>query len=170
MLEEVAQSSKDAAAARSRSRGEFHENFTPASRGGGDGSDIGAVEVDALQAGPTFVVTNTDEHSAADEGCTADDCTFAEAIAAANANADPNTITFANGVGGTITNGLLAGGFGISQPVNIVGPGARQLAINGRNTFRLFNIASQNVAISGLTFTFGRSFGSDGGQSTTAAV
>jgi hypothetical protein len=74
--------------------------------GGGDGSDIGAVEVGEPLEGPTFTVTNTAQR---DGECTADDCTLLEALNAANAAADANTIRFAPGVSGTIFNTLVPG-------------------------------------------------------------
>ncbi len=129
---------------------------------GGDGSDIGAVELGAFQAGPTFVVTNTADHFQPDEGCTTDDCTLLEAITAANANADANTITFASGIGPQITLPFVSG-YPISAPVNIVGPGARQLTISGELATRIFNISAQNVTISGLTLTNARASNTDGG-------
>jgi dockerin type I repeat protein len=130
---------------------------------GGNGSDIGAVELGPFQAGPTFVVTNTADRNTLDDGCTNDDCTLAEAITAANANADTNTITFAIGIGPLIPNAFLPNGLAITAPVNIVGPGARQLAISGGNTWRIFNISGQNVTISGLTFRSGKALPADGG-------
>jgi hypothetical protein len=57
-------------------------------------------------------------------------------------------------VAGTI--GLPAGGaYSIVAPVNIIGPGARQLSLSGENLSRVFSIASAGVAISGLTLTRG---------------
>jgi hypothetical protein len=124
----------------------------------GDGSDIGAVETGALQSGPAFIVTNAANHD--DSFCSTDDCTLHEAISAAEADADPSTIVFAPGVGGIID--FSAGGRFIGDPVNIVGPGARQLAISGGNLARLFVIGSTEVAISGLTLTNARVVDDDG--------
>jgi dockerin type I repeat protein len=120
---------------------------------GGDGSDIGAVEMGALQSGLTLTVTNIDKHN--DTACTTDDCTLTEAINAANANADMNTILFAAGVAGTIA-GVPGGGYNIGAPVNIVGPGARQLSINAEGSAPIVFIGSAGVSISGLTLTNGR--------------
>ena len=64
-----------------------------ANAAGGNGSDIGAFELNETpQSGSNFVVNKTDDH---DDGvCGPTDCTLREAINAANANADSNTITF----------------------------------------------------------------------------
>jgi CSLREA domain-containing protein len=64
-----------------------------ANAAGGDGSDIGAVEVAAPQSGPSFTVTvATDE----DDGtCGPDHCSLREAINAVNGDGVASTITFA---------------------------------------------------------------------------
>ncbi|MEY2510438.1 MAG: hypothetical protein QOE26_1201 [Verrucomicrobiota bacterium] len=113
-------------------------------------TDIGAFELDQPQVGPDFVVTTTDEHS--DGLCGIADCTLIEALAASNANASANTITFAPGVSGTIFTSF-APGRSITHPVTIVGPGARTLTINGKGASRIFNIqaGAGSVTISGLT-------------------
>ena len=125
---------------------------------GGDGSDIGAVETGPTQAGPTFTVTNTAEHTG---GCTTDDCTLLEAIIASNANADTNNIIFAFGVGPVIVNQLMSSGYPLATPMNIVGPGARQLAISGGGLWRVFDVTSPNVTISGLSLVNGRQTGAN---------
>jgi predicted outer membrane repeat protein len=112
-----------------------------ANASGGDGSDIGAVEVDLPQAGPNFVVNYSGEHS--DGTCGQYDCTLIEALDASNANADLNTITFPNGFSGTITtNKLTPGGLSITNPVQIIGPTARNLVISGNHAARVFNNTS----------------------------
>jgi hypothetical protein len=122
--------------------------------------DIGAVELGLPQAGPAFTVNNT---SADDDGsCTTDDCSLREALNATNANADANTITFAAGVTGRITNNIPAG-LAITNPVAILGPGARVLTIHGGSGARLFDVASNDVSISGLTLAFGRANSGSGG-------
>ncbi len=120
------------------------------SRGLAAHTDIGAFELDQPQSGPDFVVTTTDEHS--DGLCGIADCTLIEALAASNANATANAITFASGVSGTIFTSF-APGRSITHPVTIVGPGARTLTINGKGASRIFNIqaGAGSVAISGLT-------------------
>ena len=128
----------------------------------GDHVDIGAFEFDPPQGTGNFVVTTTDEHT--DGVCGGADCTLLEAVNAANANADANTITFAPGVTGTIRNSVLAG-LTILHPVTILGPGARLLSIDGKKAVRLLNIAKDagTVNISGLTFTQGKSPANESG-------
>jgi Putative Ig domain len=123
----------------------------------GDGSDIGAVEVGFFQAGPTYTVTSISTHN--DGLCSVDDCTFPEALNAANANADANIINFASGVTGTISNLVTPSGFLINNPLTINGPGARVLTIHGSSSSvdgRVFNITGPGpVNISGLAIEFG---------------
>jgi predicted outer membrane repeat protein len=125
---------------------------------GGDGSDIGAVEVEPAQSGPVFVV-NTKFHPQAgggDGACTTVHCTLFEAIQASNAAPDANTIEFAPGVRGTI----LLNGFGhvpITNPVAINGPGADFLTLDRSNVSdRVFTVSSANVSLSGMTIIRGR--------------
>jgi len=121
----------------------------------GDGSDIGAVEVDLPQAGPNFVVNYSGEHS--DGTCGQYDCTLIEALDASNANADLNTITFPNGFIGTITtNKLTPGGLFITNPVQIIGPTARKLVISGNHAARVFNNTSI-LTVSNVTIADGSS-------------
>jgi len=135
----------------------------PGTPNAGDGSDIGAVEVGLPQTGPTFTVTTTAERY--DGSCTTDDCTLAEALTAANANADANTVNFAPGVTGQITtDALTPTGLQISNPVTINGPGARMLVIGGESFGRLFNVSAANVFISGLTLANGYRETADGGS------
>jgi CSLREA domain-containing protein len=120
----------------------------------GDGSDIGAVELSEYQTGPTFTVTNTQDH---DYGVCGTDvgCTLREALNAANVDLDANTIAFASDVKGTITNSLTPDGLVITQPVTINGPGARSLTISGGNTSQCVWVQSGTVVINGLTFADG---------------
>ncbi|HEX8077842.1 MAG TPA: right-handed parallel beta-helix repeat-containing protein, partial [Chthoniobacterales bacterium] len=122
---------------------------------GGDGSDIGAVETGAGQAGPTFTVTNTAEH--VDANCTMDNCTLVDALNSSNVNADANTIVFAPGLRGVITTNLVTpSGLAITKPVTIIGPGARVLAVSGQGSARVFRlIAAVEATISGLTISDG---------------
>jgi hypothetical protein len=124
-------------------------------------ADIGAVEVGLPQTGPAFTVTNTAEHD--DGSCTTDDCTLLEAVNASNANADANTINFAAEVTGTIPTKTTPGGLSITHPVTINGPGARVLSISAESSGgRVFEVASENVGISGLTIANGLLAGNNG--------
>ncbi|MDQ6860257.1 MAG: dockerin type I domain-containing protein [Verrucomicrobiota bacterium] len=128
---------------------------------GGDGSDIGAVEVGLPQAGPTFTVTNTYER---DQGvCRVDSCSLIEALNTTNANADANTINFAVGVTGTISTGTTPIGLYINNPVTINGPGARLLSIDGATLGRMFYVDASDVTISGLSLLNGNITNNDGG-------
>ena len=125
--------------------------------------DVGAVEFEPAQIAPSFVVTTTDHH---DDGlCGVADCSLWEAINASNANtANNSVITFAPTAYGTITNTTLAGGFGITRPVRISGPGADLVAVSGAGVNRLFNITSAGViALSNVTIRDARSTSGDGG-------
>ena len=116
--------------------------------------DIGAVELGIAQSGPAFTVTSAAEHD--DGSCATDDCTLREALNASNANADPNVINFAPGVGGSI-RAPSPDSFDVLQPLTINGPGARILRLRrGGSAGRILRIAtSGNVAVSGLTIADG---------------
>ena len=77
-----------------------------------------------------------------------------------SASLSNDVINFA--VTGTIT---LTNELDIGRNLTITGPGAKLLAISGSNAFRVFNIASGTVNISGLTITKGlaSSLGDGGG-------
>ncbi len=131
----------------------------------------------ARAAGPhTFVVTTTDDSLQTGFDCpdATGSCTLRQALTASN-NSDPgtgnhNTITFANGVTGTIVlKGYRADG--ALYPINavtIMGPGASVLAVDGGCTgcepggtpsggWTVFYIAAGGgaVTISGLTIRHG---------------
>ena len=119
---------------------------------GGDGSDIGAVELT-----PIFVTT-VDDHD--DGACTSGDCTLREAINAANAQSGDDTIAFRPGVIGTIQ--LKSELPLVSTNMVIAGPAANLVTVR-RNTgaaYRIFVVTNApslgpNVTISGLTITNG---------------
>jgi CSLREA domain-containing protein len=141
---------------------------TLANASGGDGSDIGAVE---MQVSPSFVVTTTDDH---DDGvCDGSDCTLREAINAANAAAGADVITFKSGVQGTTTLQSGLGPLTVTDSVTITGPGARFLAVSGNNAIRVFTFGSGTSSVSGLNIINGRIVGasdsdvSGGGVSNT---
>lgn len=119
------------------------------------------------QTGPAFTVTTTDSHQ--DNNCTTDDCTLADAISAAEANADANTIFFAPGVSGVITVPQ-PNGFVITKPVSMRGPGARQLTIDGGSTAPILVINGAAVSISGVTLNGGRSQNNGGAISNSGSL
>ena len=135
-------------------------NF-PAYFDAADGSDIGAYELqERPQTGPVFTVNSNDDVDDGIPGIA--HCSLREAINAANANADTNTINFATGVTGMIalTNGQLT----INNSVNINGPGAANLTVSGNNSNRVFSLSGVPYAtISGLTIANGSAADKGGG-------
>lgn len=115
----------------------------------------------------TYVVdTLVDElDNDADSG----DFSLREAIERANAMPGTQTITFASSLTANGPAKIMLGGteLTIKSDLNIVGPGADQLAIDGQQLSRIFNVNDGNsstkntVVISGLTMTNGK--GSSGG-------
>src|ERR1044071_3381719 len=77
-----------------------------------------------------------------------------QAIADADANPGTDTITF-NLSGCPCTIILTSGRLLVNSPMNIVRPGALNLAIDGNNTSRVFQISSFTISISGLTIQNG---------------
>ena len=129
-------------------------------------ADIRIALGEPVQPGPTFTVTKL---ANADDGvCTTDDCSLREALNAANASQDANTIQFTSGLSGTIPvviDPATRTGLTISAPLTIVGPGARLLALSGEGQTRVV-FTNSDVSISGLTLTNGRS--TNGGAVTNA--
>jgi CSLREA domain-containing protein len=117
---------------------------------GGDGSDIGAVEMTGV---PPFIVTTTADHN--DGACNATDCTLREAIIAANANGGADTIIFGNGVTGIVTLQSALGTLTVTDSVTIIGPGADSLSVSGNSLLRPFRFAGGTSTISGLTIKGG---------------
>jgi len=107
---------------------------TLANAAGGDGSDIGAFEVQYI------TVTNR-----ADSG----PGSLRAALTAAR-NGDAIDVT---GVPGTIT--LTSGTLTIPSGVTILGPGASTLTVSGNKTGRVLNALGTNITISGLTIANG---------------
>jgi len=110
---------------------------------GGDGSDIGALELSPV----SLVVTNNNDHGLG---------SLLQVILDASP-ADNDVVTFATNVTGTIvlTNGELA----ISKDITIIGPGATQLAIDGNRNGLVFDFKAGNITVSGLTISNGRLLG-----------
>jgi len=130
----------------------------------GDGSDIGAYEAptDPLRGGNEIIVTTLDDH---DDGvCGVDDCTLREAVSRSNEAAVYGLhITFAPGLTGTIILNRLLGELPIHR-ANIIGPGARVLAVSGGEYIRIFDIGfDSDATISGLTLREGWTFGGNPG-------
>ncbi|HEV2851952.1 MAG TPA: choice-of-anchor Q domain-containing protein [Thermoanaerobaculia bacterium] len=96
----------------------------------------------------TFTVTNLDDDGPG---------SLRDAIGQANALAGPDTIDFQAGLAGVIT--LASGQLAITDSVDIQGPGASVIAVNGNTGSRVFYLyngsALLDVTISGLTITGG---------------
>ncbi len=125
----------------------------------GDGSDIGAYEVQADQL-PGCSNINRIVNNNNDAGT--------DSLRAVIANVcGGSTITFAPNVTGTID--LTSGELVINKGLTILGPGANLLTVQrsfagGTPDFRIFNIpGAYNVALSGLTIANGRVSGPGGG-------
>ncbi len=125
---------------------------------GGDGTDIGAFELQTLDLSFFVVTTLTDELD-----YTNTDVSLREAINSASGNPGADTVTFdqalTSGGPGTLT--MLLGEFLIGDALTISGPGANLLTIDADAKSRIFHINDNNpssdvaVAISGLTLTGG---------------
>ena len=127
---------------------------------GGDGSDIGAYEVQADQlpgcSGINRIVNNNNDDGAG-------------SLRFVIAHVCPgSTITFAPNVTGAIN--LTSGELLINKSVTINGPGANVLAIQrssagGTPAFRIFNVSPATViaSLSGLTIANGNTTGNGGG-------
>ena len=124
---------------------------------GGDGADIGAVEMR-----PISNVTTTSDSGVG---------SLRQAISDANTNADLTDILFDSTVFNTPqTINLLTALPDITTSVTMQGTGANLLTVrrdfNAATDFRIFNIAfglTNGVAISGMTITGGRATGDFGG-------
>ena len=127
----------------------------------GDGSDIGAYEVQPDQlvgcSEINLVVNNNSDASAG-------------SLRSIIASACPgSTITFAANVSGAIN--LTSGEFLINKNLTIDGPGARTLTISGNNASRIFNVATgARAAVSGLTIANGSGAGNGGGISNSGTL
>ena len=118
---------------------------------GGNGSDIGALEVVVIDpAGASGLVVTTNADAVASDGL----ISLREAIGNANENGDQSDITFASNVTGAIT---LASPLEISLSLSVAGPGAKVLALSGGGATRHFFIQTgASATISGLTLRDGR--------------
>ncbi len=135
-------------------------------RNDGGGVDIGAYE---RQAFALVVAHLTDEN----DGDSSDgDLSLREAIAITNENPVADSITFADGLTGTLT--LSGTSIKIEDTVTITGPGQDELTIDANGLSRVFWIddpsgtLSDPVFIEGLTLTGGNGGGGIGGAILSA--
>jgi hypothetical protein len=100
----------------------------------------------------TFTVTTLSDTVDANDGMTS----FREAVTAANALNDPDTIEFSPTLIGTV--GFTLGEMNITGPVAIQGNGAAQTVLDAQGASRLFTIFpnSGDVSFDGLTLTGGK--------------
>ena len=137
----------------------------------GAGLSLGAaLGLTATAQATDYTVDRTDDPAGAG-GCvlaTPNDCSLRQAIN--DAQSAPNTPTvdrvlFQSGLSGTIT--LVQGGLTVTDPLDIVGPGANVLAVSGGDSQRVLETDQANpgdpVTISGLTLTHGNGSGVIGG-------
>jgi hypothetical protein len=86
---------------------------------------------------------------------------LAQAMTDQNNGSGPDRILFQSGLSGaiTLTSDLTA----VDEPLQILGPGANVMAINGNNAHRIFNVVSGgDLTVSGLTMTNGNPAGNGG--------
>jgi hypothetical protein len=90
----------------------------------------------------TFVVTNTND---------AGPGSLRAAIAAANTNPGPDTVSFASQAAGVIE--LTSGSLNITEQVQILGPGPDVLRIDGGNQWPILVAESNGLSVAGLKLT-----------------
>jgi len=138
-----------------------------ANAAGGNATDIGAYESHNYQVNSIADLND----GACTTLATGNGCTLREAIAGANTDVGAESITFALALtaGGPATITLLAALPDIATSMSISGPGASLLTVirnsaDGTPNFRIFNIQSGTVNISGLTISGGSpTVGNNGG-------
>lgn len=115
---------------------------------------LGAGLAAAPAEAATFTVSNLNDSGAG---------SLRQAILDTNAAAGPDIIAFQAGLTGTIT--LTSGQLAITDSVNVQGPGAAALTVDGNNASRVFYLYNElsliDVTLSGLTVANGQS--SEGG-------
>ena len=125
-----------------------------------------------LHVGPalaaTFTVTKLTDTN--DGSCDVGDCSLREAIVAANANGQANTITLGPGAHvltriGIDEDAADTGDLDITETLTIVGAGPTQTIIDANNIDRIFDIrpGAGTVVISGVTVINGNVAGPGGG-------
>ena len=115
---------------------------------GGNGGDIGAFEV---YPNNLYVTNNNDSGVGS----------LRQAILDNDGLGGGNSIYFSSNVTGTIT--LTSGSLVMNMSGQIIGPGAKVLAVSGNHNGRVFDIRNGPTVISGLTIRDGLVNGMDGG-------
>lgn len=117
--------------------------------------DIGAFEG---EQGTTFLVDNVTDID--DGDVSPGNVSLREAIRLSNTTPGADTITFDPNLAATIQIDSLLGGFSITDPVSIEGPGANLLTIDGQDAVRVFDISASDITtISGITIANGLATG-----------
>ncbi len=123
---------------------------------------VGALSVPAMAQTTTLTVTTTADTT---NGCSASLCSLRDAISAAYGAAGTTNIQFAAGVTGTITLTSTLPGF--DGTINLIGPGASLLTIDGGNSSIIGHVFQVNsgstVSISGVTIAHGNAGTGSGG-------
>lgn len=134
-----------------------HRRATAAKRTivAGAGVSLGVTLVTGASAeAATFTVTNLNDSGAG---------SLRQAILDANATAGADQVTFQSSLSGQITLGSQLPN--ITDPVDVVGPGADALTVSGNNNSRIFYlypaVHGTPVTISGLTLTAGKPSSAD---------
>jgi hypothetical protein len=136
----------------------------------GSSLSLGATLGIAASAQATdYTVDRTDDPAGAGSCVLAapNDCSLRQALNDAQNGNRPavDRVLFQSGLSGTIT--LTFAGLSVTEPVNVVGPGANVLAVSGGNFQRVLDTeqgtVGDPVTISGLTLTNGNGSGSVGG-------
>ncbi len=124
--------------------------------------DVGAFQRQSLSL---IVDTTSDVHN---NEYGVGDLSLREAIAAANANPGPDSITFAASLSG---QSIVLGGtqLTVSDAISISGPGAGLLSINANEASRVFSFVAGSSSLSGLSITGGNAGGGDGGAILTVS-
>ena len=124
----------------------------------GNGTDIGAVELQGNGGEPNELIVSTLEDEN-DGDFSEGDLSLREAIALSNQQEGADTITFENGLNGSII--LSQGELSIEDSVTISGLGAENTIVDGNNSSRVFKIDDGNletnieVTIDGVTVANG---------------
>src|SRR3954465_3307294 len=113
----------------------------------GTGLSVGAaLGMTATAEATDYTVTNTNSTGSG---------SLAQAMTDQNNGPGPDRVLFQSGLSGSIT--LTTDLTTVDEPLQVLGPGANVLAINGNNAHRIFNVTGPDgdLTVSGLTMTNG---------------
>ena len=120
----------------------------------GTGLSVGAaLGMTATAQATDYTVNNTNPSGSG---------SLAQAMIDQNNGTGPDRVLFQSGLSGSIT--LTGDLTAVDEPLQVLGPGANVLTINGNNAHRIFNVTvGGDLTVSGLTMTNGNPSGSGGG-------